>query len=555
MLTACRLCLSQSDKLTELDEVRDGLPISVIAMIICPVKIEACDNFPKQICDECLNVLLNAYKLRDVSNDTERYLRSCNGEEAHEIEDDLIEKVENADIMEEIEESEMFVDDDGEDVQPSKENSFIIYEEEASCSEGTQQDSKYRVDCNNFATKKSAVWYYFGYLRDEKGVPVEEEQQYYFCKICVENEHTMRPKYKIESTATSVLFSHLNRVHGIKRSEMSENPLLPPNQPAQEFIPCEVCGKNLLSGSMSIHMGIEHVDGAPGRCKESPNEYRVNCFKNSSKSLAWDYFGALENVQSEQLDAYYFYCRLCVEEDGKLNPKYTKNTSTSILLQHLKNAHIPKPPEELAKRKLPAPIISTGNDKRQKIEGFNCGICGQNQESRKALNRHLSKEHSIEQPKNFSCQVENCGKSFSMRDTLIKHTKTIHQGTRFACNRCPTILSTRMSLRRHIESCHLKLKSYQCDSCEATYTEQKSLKNHMLKVHLGILEKKVPCGLCDLMFPNLWSLRRHQLTHTGEVRRFSTTHEFVLILLHFRNPTSAVTAQCLMPAKETSPST
>lgn len=179
MSTACRLCLSESDKFTELDEVRDGLPISVIAMIICPIKIEACDNFPKQICDECLNTLLNAYKLRDVSNDSERYLRSCNEEEAHEIEDDLIEKVENADMMEVIEESEMLADDDGEDVQPSKEDNFIIYEEEASCGEEIQQDTdlKYRVDCNNFATKKSAVWCYFGYLQDEKGVPVEEEQR------------------------------------------------------------------------------------------------------------------------------------------------------------------------------------------------------------------------------------------------------------------------------------------------------------------------------------------------------------------------------------------
>jgi Zinc-finger associated domain (zf-AD) len=63
----CRLCLSENSLFTNLTDVRDGLPISVIVMIVCPVKVEQDDSLPKQVCDECLEIVLSAYKLRDLS--------------------------------------------------------------------------------------------------------------------------------------------------------------------------------------------------------------------------------------------------------------------------------------------------------------------------------------------------------------------------------------------------------------------------------------------------------------------------------------------------------
>lgn len=337
----------------------------------------------------------------------------------------------------------------------------------------------------------------------------------------MEESQQLKPKYKAESTATSVLFSHLNRLHGLNKCDISSSEMTfcNPSHTVPELVTCEVCDKSFNSGSLNIHMSIEHENGSACRSSEKSSQHRVNCFKTSSKSLAWDYFGVLENLDGDALDEYYFYCRLCVEEEGKLSPKYTKNTSTSILLQHLKNAHIPKSIEELSKRKLPEPINFSSNNKRIKLEDFTCKLCGELCESRKSLNRHLVKEHNEEQPRNFTCNVDDCGKSFTMRDTLIKHIKNIHEvSTKYPCDRCPTVLATRMSLHRHIKSCHLKLKSFACDSCNLTYTEMKSLKNHIQKVHMGIVEKRIPCELCDLQFPNQWSLRRHSLTHSGEVR-------------------------------------
>lgn len=538
MAVLCRLCLSESDKFTDVSIIQEGLPLSVIIMIICPVKIETCDILPKQICDQCLEIVVNAYKLREVSNTTERYLRGCHddiqiiGPEENEklsagkspqVQESSAEDLEvyssdfpetnEMDITIALEDSN---DGKNEEGSHSKED-YVVYASEEENTMGYTEvhlqhdlDFKYKVDCQNVNTKKSAVWNFFGYLIDENERIVAAERDSYFCKICVEQLQTLKPKYKIESTATSVLFSHLSRVHNLLKSDMSENLALNTTQTVPELVTCDVCEKAFNSNSLSIHMGIEHLNGTMSRKEEINPQYRVNCFKSSSKSLAWDYFGALENHDGDQLDEYYFYCRLCIDEDGKLNPKYTKNTSTSILLQHLKNAHIPKTPEELSKKKLPEPIVMNTN-KRLKYDEFVCKICGEGLESKKSLNRHLAKSHNEEQPRDYACPFENCGKTFTMRDTLLKHNKNIHQGTKFPCDRCPTILSTRMSLRRHIESCHLKIKLYSCDNCGAKYTEQKTLKNHIQKVHLGIIDKKISCDHCILMFPNQWSLKRHSM--------------------------------------------
>lgn len=551
MSALCRLCLSEGEKLTEVSELRERLPISVIIMIICPIKIESDDSLPKEICEECLLTVLSAYKLRDVSNNTDRYLRSCN--EDIVIKSDLDEslEIENADLDENNKIADKSLAEDDEDEEEDElmsKGNYIVYESgditindeilavvdeeddesvkkeneytnlelvKAASTASKRSDMKYMVDCSNIEAKKSPVWNFFGQLHDD-GYPVAAEKDFYFCRICVEELNTLKPKYKAESTATSVLFSHLARVHGINREEMTEITNGNSSHPTPELIACEICLRSFNAGSMEIHMAIEHDNRVKSR-KSGPSSplYKVNCFKNSSKSMAWDYFGALENLKGEQIDAYYFYCRLCVEEENKLSPKYTKNTSTSILLQHLKNAHTPK--DENAKRKMPEPIYT--DSKRSKLDCFTCELCGEQLESRKSFNRHLLIEHNEDQPRDFHCDYKNCNKAFTQRDTLLKHIKNIHEGSKFPCDRCPAELATRMSLRRHIDTCHLKLKSFTCDACNATYTEQKTLKNHIQKVHLGVDNKKVPCELCELKFPNQWSLRRHLMTHTGEVSR------------------------------------
>lgn len=528
------MCLYEGESAADLSEIREGFPLSVIAMILCPVKIEESDSLPKSICADCLETLTAAFKLRDVSKEAEQYMRSSLEEdagqltetEAEEHQEIVYEKFPeeklDASFQSDTEQESQLISIDSELITAQNADTIeeddceilrdelIVYEEVGSNS--LDSASSYKVDCQNVHTKKSAVWNHFGFLTDLEGNQIASEKESYYCKICVEELNNLKPRYKVESTATSVLFQHLSKVHAMSKSDLIINSVIAVSHQPPELVSCEVCEKPVHAGSLSIHMSIEHENETLRPEKNSI--YQVNCFKNS-KSLAWDYFGRLENLHGELIDDFHFYCRLCVELENKLTPKYTKNTSTSILLSHLKNAHIPKPPETMRKRRQLESI--GGPNKKVQVQEFTCKICNEVLQSKKNLNRHMSKEHNLEIPKKFICEYSDCGKAFSMRDTLLKHVKHVHHGVHFQCDRCPALLSTRMSRRRHIDTCHLKIKSWACKACDATFTEQKSMKNHFRKVHEGIVDKNVSCDNCELKFTNQWSLSRHMLTHTGEV--------------------------------------
>lgn len=515
MASTCRLCLTESENVTELSEVREGFPLSVISMIILPVTInlDCSDPLPTQICENCISVLLSAFKLREVSNNSDRFLRTRNEEfatiEIDEAKHDEEGFHQEADITDSVE----YITE----VIPEEEaDEYVVYEPERDNEDSEVEEGIFKVDVHSNIPRKSAVWSYFGHLTSETGIVVGSQENYYFCKICVEERSTLKPKYKIESTATSVLFAHLLKHHGIKKSDLPvNNQANVAHMAGLELMTCTICKKSYNNSSLSLHMELEHQNGALERNRTINSQYKVNCFKQDSKSIAWDYFGILEDLDGNTADEYYFHCRLCVDEKDKLSPKYTKNTSTSILMHHLKTAHISKPDQ--LKRKLPDPI-EYNSSKKSKKNDLTCRYCGEFQETKKSLSKHLRNVHLEEMDRKIFCPISDCGKAFFKKEVMLRHIKNVHEGRKYACDRCPAVLSTPNSLRRHIDSCHLKLKPFACDKCSATYLDQKALKSHIQKVHLGIAEERIPCEHCEIQLPNAWSLRRHMMTHTGEVR-------------------------------------
>mmetsp|Transcript_12575 Transcript_12575/g.12650 ORF Transcript_12575/g.12650 Transcript_12575/m.12650 type:complete len:89 (-) Transcript_12575:171-437(-) len=55
---------------------------------------------------------------------------------------------------------------------------------------------------------------------------------------------------------------------------------------------------------------------------------------------------------------------------------------------------------------------------------------------------------------------------------------------------CHKLYKTKFNLRRHINSSHLKIKSYTCDQCQKLFVSKQNLKEHAL-IHTG--EKPFPC--------------------------------------------------------------
>lgn len=67
METVCRLCSAQSPLLESIFSFRNGRLLSDLITIMCPIKIDINDSFPKKICKECLQVIIAANELREAS--------------------------------------------------------------------------------------------------------------------------------------------------------------------------------------------------------------------------------------------------------------------------------------------------------------------------------------------------------------------------------------------------------------------------------------------------------------------------------------------------------
>lgn len=337
----CRICRRQSDHLESLQGIRESMPISVLVMMICPIKIIAKEKFlPSFICEECLEVLLAAHKLRDESLISDRYFRDC-----YESENLLEEEEECSVVKSETFESPILQETAEQTYteewkQPKQRNS---QSQDSSCTE----DFNYEVDCFKKGANKSAAWEYFGRLVHTNGDLVESEAGYFFCRLCVSEKKTIKNRYKNGSISTGMIFTHLKAAHKIAMgSRTSPPPAVKPNDPQnpqttrQTFTcPEDNCGKEfIMKMCLDIHLGLEHT----GIADEPPSntDYRVDLSQKETRStsMAWNYFGFLLDSNYVLIDDDHYYCRLCVGVGSLV--KYNKSSSTSTLFHHLRAQHL-----------------------------------------------------------------------------------------------------------------------------------------------------------------------------------------------------------------------
>lgn len=77
MKETCRLCRKGTEVFLEpIFDYRDGYQIADIVMRVCPVEIITNDDFPKLICEECLEITMSAFSLQQTSVESENWYRS-----------------------------------------------------------------------------------------------------------------------------------------------------------------------------------------------------------------------------------------------------------------------------------------------------------------------------------------------------------------------------------------------------------------------------------------------------------------------------------------------
>ena len=499
----CRLCLSEGGKLTHVSEEREGLPLSVIAMIICPIKIERNDNLPKYICDDCVEILVTTYHLRDTSNQNEKYLRELPYTEPL-VKQEYLDNV-NPIFFEPSIYAEDTRSDDG------------TFEEPLPSQNLSEPSAKgYTVDCYKHDSK-SIAWKYFGALCDSKGNVMD--RNFFYCVFCVQEDRLV--KFSIR-TSTFAYLRHLKRLHFTNELSKETSALKKPL--ARKVYTCDLCG-NLLCRKTSLkrHMQRKHTrsrvateSSFPTCSTKNESHYMVDCYKSkksSTTSMVWNFFGRLLDIKGIEVhdSQRYHFCRLC--NNMNVLTKFSINIATTGLMQHLLTKHGVSSDTKVYELDRPIKQDLDSDffgDEEQETPGSK-----QKQESLRTCFDHNTSERS-----EHICHI--CSKSFMENYKLTRHMK-IHSQISYFCSLCPASFAYLKGLKSH-ERVHdpSHLSKYKCDQCPNSYGGKKSLRQHFLTVHLKRARvRNHQCDLCDMKFVTSHNLKRHFMKHTGEVRKIN----------------------------------
>lgn len=140
--------------------------------------------------------------------------------------------------------------------------------------------------------------------------------------------------------------------------------------------------------------------------------------------------------------------------------------------------------------------MNTSEPKRKQ----QCNFCSKHFSKPNDLKRHLEAVHEKKKP--FVCTIAGCAKSFSLKQTLDRHSVTHRQQRNgVECLTCKKVLSTTYSLNLH-QRIHKDVKPHQCLQCASSFRTSGNLKSH-LRTHMKESDT-IPSSKSNFMV--LWAI-------------------------------------------------
>ncbi|XP_063631355.1 uncharacterized protein LOC134802649 [Cydia splendana] len=103
----------------------------------------------------------------------------------------------------------------------------------------------------------------------------------------------------------------------------------------------------------------------------------------------------------------------------------------------------------------------------------------------------------------YQCSVKDCGKTFFLRASLTKHSRTHTDTRRYVCGTCGKRFLDKQTLDEHGVT-HLQIKPYQCHICMKQLTRRSRLRMHMRAHEESLCPALVPvCAACRRAFQNV----------------------------------------------------
>ena len=128
---------------------------------------------------------------------------------------------------------------------------------------------------------------------------------------------------------------------------------------------------------------------------------------------------------------------------------------------------------------------------------------------------------------NHSCEktivtCTKCDKQYSSKLVLRRHIETIHNKKLFSCDKCPVQLKSYTNFKVHQKRHTVNEKSYSCEECGKSLIRKSSLKRHMKTCYEKIAKDtkhkaNYSCNVCNEAFKSKQILNVHKRTHNSDL--------------------------------------
>ena len=204
-------------------------------------------------------------------------------------------------------------------------------------------------------------------------------------------------------------------------------------------------------------------------------------------------------------------CRTCKEEsDALFVIGDEEDRDNDIHLQSLSDSGCilsPPSPVSMSGDEITTPETTVTEDPEQNVHSevamFLCSECGKGFSKKWILKRHTEENHSV-----TTVECDICSKRFKSKKSLQDHKRS-HRNR--LCENCNTEVKA-ASFHKHVKKCHNNAPTYNCEHCEYSTNRRDGLTRHM-KVHWG-KEKKYECDQCDYSTDTKGHLKEHLKSHS-----------------------------------------